>query len=172
LLRQNVDGLNRCVHVIASAVGNETGQIQFEDNLNHGALSRIHRFTATPENERSFWTQTNHVKVDVVTLDRFCAEHSDTAPTFVKLDVEGAGHLVLQGATAVLNRHKPAWSCSFHSPEERNGIIQSLSSHGYRGIQLTPGGSLSWCGLDETTEFGHPDSVRTAALIDRFVLSA
>jgi len=166
LLRQNIAVVKSNVRVIATAVSNETGKTTFEDNLNHGALSRISgRTGATATDNREFWKKTNFVEVDLVTLDQFCADHPEAAPTFVKLDVEGAGHLVMQGAKSVLSRYKPVVSCSFHSDEETNGIIEVLGSLGYQGIHIGPDGTLSWCSLKNTTEFGHPDSDRIAKKI-------
>jgi len=166
LLRQNISGVKSKVRVIATAVSNEIGRTTFEDNLNHGALSRISGRTGpTSTDDREFWKNTNFVEVDLVTLDQFCVDHSEAAPTFVKLDVEGAGHLVMQGAKNVLKLHKPVVSCSFHSDEETNGIIKVLEAHGYRGIHIHADGTLSWCSLKETTEFGHPDSERISKRI-------
>jgi FkbM family methyltransferase len=167
LLRQNIAGLDHHVQVVAAAVGNENGRVIFEDNLDHGALSRISRLGTPSRKARDFWRHSNSIEVDLVTLDRYCADHPEAAPTFIKLDVEGAGHLVMQGAKTVLSRHKPVLSCSFHSKEERDGINEVLAAQGYRGIQIGSGGTLSWCGLTESmAEFGHPDCARIAGRIN------
>lgn len=167
LLRQNIAGLGQDVRVVAVAVGNKNGRTSFEDNLDHGALSRLKEIGVPSRDIHEFWGQSTSIDVDLITLDRYCDDHPEAAPTFIKLDVEGAGHLVMQGGKSVLSRFKPVVSCSFHGREERNGIIDVLASQGYRGIKIRNDGTLTWCDLeDSVAEFGHPDYHRIASRIN------
>ena len=164
LLRENSAVLHGQVQVVEAAVGNDNGRVSFEDNLDHGALSRMSGLGKPSQQDRDFWHHSRSIEVNLVTLDRYYANHPEAVPTFIKLDVEGAGHLVMQGNKTTLRQYKPVLSCSFHGQEEQDGIIEVLESHGYRGIQVGSGGTLSWCGLAES-EFGHPDCARIASRI-------
>jgi FkbM family methyltransferase len=166
LLRENVAGLNGKVEVVEAAVGNEIGRITFEDNLNHGGLSRIENIYEVKRHDRDFWRHSSKIEVNLITLDRYCADHPEAAPSFIKIDVEGAGRLVMEGAEDVLGRYKPVLSCSFHGEKERTGMIELLKAQGYRGVHSGPGGILSWCDLtDSDGEFTHPDCARIASRI-------
>jgi FkbM family methyltransferase len=173
LLRKNSAVLHGRIQVIEVAVGNTDGHIHFEDNLDHGALSRMSSLGTPSQQDRDFWQHSSSIEVQLVTLDRYCTYNPEAMPTFIKLDVEGAGHWVMQGAQSTLSQYKPVVSCSFHGQEEQEGILEVLASQGYRGIQVDAGGTLSWCGLAESEgEFGHPDCARIASRIKAAVLAS
>lgn len=46
------------------------------------------------------------IEIGIVTLDTYCALHG-IVPTFIKIDVEGAEKLVLEGAKETVERYKP-----------------------------------------------------------------
>lgn len=77
------------------------------------------------------------IKVSVDKLDnivkKFNPEHID----LIKVDVEGAGLLVLKGAKEILEKFKPNLSIAvYHASAEREGIIEFLSSRGYSCLQI------------------------------------
>ena len=46
------------------------------------------------------------LNIRVLTLDTFCSKHG-VVPTFIKIDVEGAEQLVLEGATGIIEKYHP-----------------------------------------------------------------
>ena len=132
----------------------------------HGALSR--RATLLKRNDERwplYWKRYSQVSVRMLTLDTFADEHPDVQPTFLKIDVEGAGGGAIEGAKRMLATHRPIVSCEFHSDEERNGIRQRLADLGYRGLAFRNDGRIAWCEPDQCTgQFAHPDSSRASHL--------
>ncbi len=167
LLEANASALEPpCVHVVPCAVGERDGDETFCDNVGHGALSR--RATLLKQNNERwplYWKRYSQVSVRMLTLDTFADEHPDVQPTFLKIDVEGAGGGVIEGAKRMLAKHRPIVSCEFHSDDERNGITQRLADLGYRGLDFRNDGRFTWCKPDQCTgQFAHPDSSRTSQL--------
>ena len=56
---------------------------------------------------------------------------SEPPPDFIKIDVEGAGATVLQGASGVLESYSPGIYIELHGPEEQAGVRDELLSRGY-----------------------------------------
>jgi FkbM family methyltransferase len=70
------------------------------------------------------------LRVPTTTLDALRAERR--APALIKLDVEGAESLVLQGAQEVLaQRPAPAWIVEIHSAENDRDVRRIFAEHGY-----------------------------------------
>jgi FkbM family methyltransferase len=70
------------------------------------------------------------LSVHTTTLDAFVSEHR--WPNLIKLDVEGAEALVLQGALTVLSSDKaPTWIIEVHSLECDSAVNELLGSHNY-----------------------------------------
>jgi FkbM family methyltransferase len=164
LLERNVRRLSDRVTVVRSAVGDRVGRVVMSDNRHHGGLSRLRGLGEVKSELAGFWSDAQDVEVAMLTLDAFVADAPEARPTFLKLDVEGAGHLVLRGAARVLEQCRPVVSCSYHTEEERRGVIDALSHHGYRGVSVRRG-VAAWCGVgDSKGSFAHPSDPRT----DRF----
>ena len=77
------------------------------------------------------------VTVSTITADQFVAEHPAMAPTVVKIDVEGAEHLVLKGARNLLRSGRVRaivfedGQTSERLPSNRD-LVEALSDAGYR----------------------------------------
>jgi FkbM family methyltransferase len=87
------------------------------------SLSRANTMDLNPERP----SQTKSVTVPAITLDSYC--HSKgIRPDVIKIDVEGAELLVLQGARAVLASCKPVILCEVHTRHLANcgGSLQQL----------------------------------------------
>ena len=134
------------IFLINSAVGNYCGEAVFCDNVQHGALSRI---TSTVNDSNTlcpnFWDKYSEIKVEMVTLDSFLEKHPDVHPSFVKIDVEGAGAMVLKGAISMLHQYKPMFNCEFHSLDEEREMNKLLEDADYKGIIFHSDGSMSLC---------------------------
>jgi FkbM family methyltransferase len=161
LLERNVSRLRGTTTIVRSAVGDRDGSVRLSDNLHHGGLSRLDSLGPILPRDASFWKTSNEIDVPILTLDTFMAESSDLRPSFIKVDVEGAGYLVINGARQVLAQHKPVISCSFHSDEEQYGVLGVLEEHGYGGVVIGLDGTCRWCDLRASTgNYVHPEDER------------
>lgn len=164
LLERNVAALAGTVQTVRCAVGDSDGTVMLTDNRRHGGLSRLQQLSSTNGDDAAFWRDTVNVEVPQVALDNFVASAGGIRPSFIKLDIEGAAHWALQGAARTLSDCKPVVSCSFHSPEERSGVVEALRSHGYRGVAIDAKLNITWCDLQASTgNFAHPSDPRVRA---------
>jgi FkbM family methyltransferase len=109
-IRANVKGAkNKNVVLVEQAVGANNGFINFySENLTGQNGSIIPGYSAIEANAKSHGVRalTQEVKVEVVTLDSF-TRRVGVAPSFAKIDVEGAESLVLRGMRDILAGARP-----------------------------------------------------------------
>lgn len=74
------------------------------------------------------------IPVGVVSLDEFVARFG-TAPTFMKIDVEGAEAEVLRGARSLLSARRPRLLLSTHGDAVRDECLSLLAGFGYTGVR-------------------------------------
>ncbi len=111
LLRRNIE-LNRLtnVTVINAAVSNETGQAEFGE-ASDTAMSSLARIGRDAQEIQGWNT------VRTVRLDDAIAEYGIRTPTFIKMDVEGAEKLALDGGPRTL-ADAPALTILFEAFDE------------------------------------------------------
>lgn len=105
----------------------------------------IETFTVSSVNANSHMTsvdaphtrsqEAQAIRVPTCRLDDWCAEH-DTWPDVVKVDVEGAEALVLDGAIKVLAEARPRLIVSTHSAALRDTCSSKLGAAGYKCMSL------------------------------------
>ena len=95
------------------------------------------------------------IPVSVMTIDAFCELH-EIAPTFLKIDTEGAEKLVLEGAAKTIEQYHPFILCEY-SPENidqfgyaPSDIIKKIEDWGY--VWTNPEGTDLWCVPDSWEE--------------------
>lgn len=77
------------------------------------------------------------IKVRTITLDEFAAENQ--WPSLVKVDVEGAERMVLNGSTRLLSAsNAPSWIIEIHSANNDECVVSQLISYGYVVKALEP----------------------------------
>lgn len=65
--------------------------------------------------------------INIVTLDEVVADQ----PTFIKMDIEGAELSALQGASKLIQKHRPKLAiCVYHKPEDLFEILEFIDSFG------------------------------------------
>ncbi len=73
-----------------------------------------------------------NVKAQAITLDEFFEENPEIPPPgLIKVDVEGAEHLVLSGGNGVLTRYRPMVLIEIHSPYCMERCLSILKQVGY-----------------------------------------
>lgn len=70
--------------------------------------------------------------VEMVSLDSLLQLGQIPAPTFMKIDVEGAELLLLRGAEGLITRHRPVILIASHSEDLDEACCRFLSGRGYR----------------------------------------
>jgi len=137
-LRRNValNEVDERVSVLPIATGAESGERPLYRSSYH-QLSSLNRFNA----ERWGARVTDVVPVPVEPLDALLATRRIAPPDHLKVDVEGAGHEVLAGASALLEDHRPVVYVEPHAARdgESDGtgtpairMRELLSNRGYR----------------------------------------
>jgi FkbM family methyltransferase len=78
----------------------------------------------------------NAIPIEAVSLDAYTSKNS--APQFIKCDVEGAEVEVFRGARRLLGEKRPSILCELHGNEIRRIVLQDLSALGYRCHDCDP----------------------------------
>ena len=83
------------------------------------------------------------VDVLVDTLDNCLEEAGIKKVDFIKMDVEGVAHYILEGATKTLNQdHLRLGIAVYHHAPEREGVLKILREHGFNIKGYDPAGQL------------------------------
>lgn len=89
--------------------------------------------------------QGSKIEVKTIILDEYC-EKNNIKPTFIKIDAEGAEHLILKGMNKLLTNVRPLVSIEVAGEEEWQEncrkSIDILISYGYVALALTLEGKL------------------------------
>jgi FkbM family methyltransferase len=134
-LQENVD-LNQFTNVtfVPLALSDRTGRARFVVG-HHAGAGHIENVDAT---------QGSTLSLDTITLDEFVYDHGNSAPTFMKIDVEGAESMVLLGATQVLHNAKPIILLDLHNPSEDVAVGEILLRHGYEAYRTNDGQKVKY----------------------------
>lgn len=78
------------------------------------------------------------VRVPVTTVDAIVAARPETAPRFMKIDVEGAEHFVLAGAQSCLDKIRPVLFMEVHNITCMFEVMRILSGSSYQTQIVAP----------------------------------
>ena len=92
------------------------------------------------------------VPVRAFTLDHLVFRDGLPAPTVMKIDVEGAEHAVLRGATRLLTEKRPLIFLSTHGPQVHTECCRLLAGLGYT-LRPEVGDNIELC--SEVVAQGH-----------------
>ena len=85
------------------------------------------------------------INVKTIVLDKYCQEKK-IQPTFIKIDAEGAEHLILKGMSYVLNSLRPFISLEVAGDDEWEENCQKsikiLFDNNYKVFEIMPNGKL------------------------------
>lgn len=117
---------------LSDSVGHTTFYMsRFMDKMVFNMASSIEHHLA---NESRLGDNFISIMVETDTVDNFCRNHS-TAPTFIKIDTEGADYRVIRGARKTIERFRPAIITEFgydpHNPSNTTEHLSDLERAGY-----------------------------------------
>lgn len=135
LLEENV-GVNGCrgkVSVMGCAIGDHDGYADFQiDDLtsNTGTLDAVANGSAS-QSRMQYGLPPAMTKVPIQRIDTLIEKERNPAPDVVKIDVEGAEKMVLDGADQLLAAHKPRLAVELHGADVARQVLKKLWSCGY-----------------------------------------
>lgn len=122
---RNMDYLKK--HLIKNGINNvKTVEVAVS------AKSGVANFSIGSKHSMGHLTPSGQVEVEIVSLDDFVAEGHAPVPNVIKIDVEGAELLVLQGADCLLKRFYPTIFLATHGQEVHTDCCNHLQSLGYK----------------------------------------
>lgn len=132
----------RNVHLHTCAVGDRAGEMQMR-LPDYPPMSSLQPAAGPPTESGD--AEAEMITVPVCTLDEHCRATGVQQVDLLKIDVEGAEMLVLQGASALITACRPemlielhpAQSRSFGHPVEK--VVDHLHALGYRLFHILPG---------------------------------
>jgi FkbM family methyltransferase len=121
ILKENTDGIT----LVPKAIMDKRGTIQIAD---FGLASGINTAMLTGDEK-------NLISVEAMTLDEYCEQQS-TYPTYIKIDTEGAEHLVIAGGKKTLMDQHPILIVETFQDK----VMEELTSMGYQAYQFPANG--------------------------------
>lgn len=132
-LQKNLDiNLSSNIKMIGKAVADVSGKRQFLVHSS-GAMGKLQE-----SNGRETQYQ-NSIDVESITLDEFVFKQGNPQPDLIKMDIEGAEGLALQGMTRVIQETQPLLLIELHGKEAAKTCWQILTNSGYSIHKLTKG---------------------------------
>lgn len=148
-----------------NAVLNTETEIEFIDyGPKYSAFNTFHHRTG---DEMAFLANYEKIKVRTISIDTYCREKK-ISPTLIKIDAEGAEHLILDAMDEVLRTTKPVISIEVAGDEEWkencHKSMATLANHGYTAYEITTDGMLKKHTPQETYRydnllFAHPENM-------------
>jgi FkbM family methyltransferase len=114
------------VQVVQAAVANASGRVR----LYGGSDPSRARLAPPPASSE------DGQEVASLTLDEFVFHRREPAPQLVKLDVEGAEGMALQGAQRLLREIKPGWILEVHGAAAAQAVWEELRCADYKLLSL------------------------------------
>jgi len=99
------------------AVSNSSGRLFFQDTGDHC---------------NSHISEKGQIEVEAITLDDFVFKKNNLPPNYLKIDVEGAENLVLEGAQKTLSEHGPEIFLATHGFEIDQKCREQLNKLNYQ----------------------------------------
>jgi FkbM family methyltransferase len=128
VIREQValNGFDAYCTAVQKAVGGRGGRATFSSATPGSSMGHL---GGAGRGERS-------MEVEVTTLDDAAAAYG--APTFIKLDVEGAEGDVMAGARRLLSSGaaRPAWLIELHNPQCDADVRRHLAAAGYQVVEV------------------------------------
>lgn len=128
--------------------------------------SAFNSFKARTSDEMKFLAEPERINVRTISLDNYCRDKG-VSPTMIKIDAEGAEHLILQSMQHILTHIKPLVTLEVAGDVEwaKNckDSIEILQKYGYVGYEINNEGYLKKHAYKESYRydnllFVHPEN--------------
>jgi len=131
-LDKNSEAAKR-VRVVAAAVADRDGELEFVQSADVSAQSSgSHLASASPPEQAAVYARFERRTVPAVTMDTLVEKQGEKPPHIIKIDVEGAEHLVLEGGRRMLAKHKPLLLVEVHHICVMLSLTRLLTELGYK----------------------------------------
>jgi FkbM family methyltransferase len=150
LIIQN--GLQRIVYVIPIALGNVNG----EQKAIKWKSSSMYLLESALDGQNA--SDCSSITVATCTLDSFVFEHSNPAPDLIKIDVEGAEALVIQGGLRTFDVYSPKIIIEIHGPNNAQKVWDLIRRVDYSWTHLTANGKEEVSSEEELLSFFSKES--------------
>jgi FkbM family methyltransferase len=121
------------IRLVQTAVADRDGEMTFVESSDMtGASTGSHLAEATPPLRAQVYAGFERHAVTTAAVDTLIEQQAEPVPDIIKIDVEGAEHLVLQGGRRSLARHKPLLLLEVHHICVMFSVAQFLHELGYR----------------------------------------
>ena len=120
------------IELIEKAVSNENGTATFYlENITGQSNSLVKDYRVTKKIQSKTFTelQKNSVEVETIKLDDFLSQRNINRVDFVKIDIEGAEYLAIQGMKETLARFKP--KMMIEVTENHEALFNLLKANNY-----------------------------------------
>ncbi len=159
LLKENVSPVSNVI-LNQRAVLDKEGVIPFVDyGLNYGAYN-TYKDRTSEDIKRFLRHYKKMINVKTIVLDKYCQENN-VKPTFIKIDAEGAEHLILKGMSYILKSLRPVISIEATGGKEWKEncreSIKILMDNDYKAFNITPEGKLIAHNIKE--EYGYENLI-------------
>lgn len=143
ILHLNVRSLKN-VLVVAIALGSQMKEGVLKTPLKRKGLLGIGRAQLDGTIDRPHKTQ----KVEVLTLDEYCARNDVPPPHLLKVDVEGGELDIIKGANNLIKAHHPIWYLEIveaytanygYTPQD---LFALMFEYGYKAYKMDADGNL------------------------------
>jgi FkbM family methyltransferase len=138
-------GCSDRVTIVSSAIGDEDGTTEFQvDSLtsNSGALNTVTQGKASASHSQ-YGLPATVATVRAARLDTLCETPGFRKPDLIKLDVEGAEAMALEGARRMLQQHQPRLAIELHGAAVARQVLEFLWSLHYHCFGYLEAGGVS-----------------------------
>lgn len=134
LLRANLSRNQvRRVTVIPTAISSSAGEVEFKINYSNLAIG-------VSSDSPFFGIKAGHsIRVEARSLDELIDHHRLRPPDLVKIDIEGAEGLALEGMAETLATHRPTVAIEIHGEPAAHACLEQLRRHRYEARDLQSG---------------------------------
>jgi len=105
------------VSIEKKAISNSSGHLFFQDTGDHC---------------NSHISENGQIEVEAITVDDFVFKNNNLPPNYLKIDVEGAEYLVLEGAQKTLSEYRPEIFLATHGLEIDQKCREQLKKLNYK----------------------------------------